>query len=36
MPIELTLEISRRPDGAVTVLASGEIDLSNVEALKQT
>ncbi|MGP4058430.1 STAS domain-containing protein [Mycobacterium sp. 4D054] len=36
MPTELTLEIIRRPDGAVAVVASGEIDLSNVDALKRT
>lgn len=32
---ELSLDIARRPDGAVTVTAAGEIDLSNVDALKQ-
>ncbi|KWX65716.1 STAS domain-containing protein [Mycobacterium sp. NAZ190054] len=35
MPTELTIDISRRPDGAVAVVAAGEIDLSNVEELKR-
>lgn len=35
MPTELTLEIVHRRDGAVAVVASGEIDLSNVDALKE-
>ncbi|WNG85738.1 STAS domain-containing protein [Mycobacterium sp. ITM-2016-00317] len=35
MPTELNLDITRRPDGARTVVAAGEIDLSNVDALKQ-
>ena len=33
MPTELALDITRRPDGARTVVAAGEIDLSNVDAL---
>ena len=35
MPTELTLDIARRPDGARTVVAAGEIDLSNVDVLNR-
>jgi anti-sigma B factor antagonist len=35
MPTELTLDIARRPDGARAVVAAGEIDLSNVDALNR-
>lgn len=35
MPTALTLDITRRQDGTVVLVAEGEIDLSNVDAFRR-